>query len=57
MVEEPQTVQSTSAGRSAMSRTAPPVPPPNKTSLRTAVSLPSEPAKKIGQPDKRYIIL
>ncbi|XVF44382.1 hypothetical protein PTKIN_Ptkin02bG0115400 [Pterospermum kingtungense] len=54
IVEEGQTVRSTSAGRSAMSlRTAPPVPPPNKTSLRTAVSLPSEPPKN-RQPEKRF---
>ncbi|XP_022737765.1 coiled-coil domain-containing protein SCD2 [Durio zibethinus] len=53
-VEEAPTVRSTSAGRSSMSlRTAPPVPPPSKTSLRTAASLPLEPPKK-GQPEKRF---
>ncbi|KAG4162730.1 hypothetical protein ERO13_D01G131900v2 [Gossypium hirsutum] len=34
-------------------RAAPPVPPPNKTSLRTAVSLPSE-SPKNRQPEKRF---
>ncbi|KAK8582780.1 hypothetical protein V6N13_069548 [Hibiscus sabdariffa] len=54
LLEEAPTVRSTSAGRSAMSlRAAPPVPPPNKTSLRTAVSLPSEPPKN-RQPEKRF---
>ncbi|XVF02145.1 hypothetical protein REPUB_Repub04eG0150700 [Reevesia pubescens] len=54
LVEEASTVRSTSAGRSSMSlRTAPPVPPTTKTSLRTAVSLPSEPPKN-RQPEKRF---
>ncbi|KAK8625457.1 hypothetical protein V6N13_090329 [Hibiscus sabdariffa] len=54
LLEEAPTVRSTSAGRSAMSlRAAPPVPPPNKTSLRTAVSLPSEPPKN-RQAEKRF---
>ncbi|XWS68750.1 hypothetical protein CRYUN_Cryun04dG0118700 [Craigia yunnanensis] len=54
LVEEALTVRSTSAGRSSMSlRTAPPVPPPSKTSLRTPVSLPLEPPK-IRQPEKRF---
>ncbi|TYH31288.1 hypothetical protein ES288_A01G161600v1, partial [Gossypium darwinii] len=49
LVEEAPSVRSTSTGRSSMSlRTAPPVPPPNKTSLRTAVSLPSEFTSDIG---------
>ncbi|GLT48060.1 hypothetical protein SLA2020_217020 [Shorea laevis] len=41
-VEETSSVRSTSAGRPSMPlRTgAPPIPPPNKTSLRTAVSMP-----------------
>ncbi|KAE8663552.1 Coiled-coil domain-containing protein SCD2 [Hibiscus syriacus] len=52
--EAPPTVRSTSAGRSTIShRMAPPVPPPSKTSLRTAVSLPSEPPK-YRQPEKRF---
>ncbi|KAB2097118.1 hypothetical protein ERO13_A01G140900v2 [Gossypium hirsutum] len=54
LVEEAPSVRSTSTGRSSMSlRTAPPVPPPNKTSLRTAVSLPSE-SPKNRQPEKRF---
>ncbi|XP_021289831.1 coiled-coil domain-containing protein SCD2 [Herrania umbratica] len=53
-LEEAPTVRSTSAGRSPISlRAAPPVPPPSKTSLRTAVSLPSEPPKN-QQPEKRF---
>lgn len=40
-LEEPPSVRSTSAGRSSMSfRNAAPPIPPNKTSLRTAVSMP-----------------
>ncbi|XP_039015320.1 coiled-coil domain-containing protein SCD2-like [Hibiscus syriacus] len=54
LVEEASTVRSTSAGRSTIALPmAPPVPPPNKTSLRTAVSLPSEPPKN-RQPEKRF---
>ncbi|XP_012467083.1 coiled-coil domain-containing protein SCD2 isoform X1 [Gossypium raimondii] len=54
LVEEAPSVRSTSTGRSSMSlRAAPPVPPPNKTSLRTAVSLPSE-SPKNRQPEKRF---
>ncbi|OMO99540.1 hypothetical protein CCACVL1_03743, partial [Corchorus capsularis] len=54
LAEEAPTVRSTSAGRSSMAlRTGPPVPPPGKTSLRTAVSLPSEPPKS-RQPEKRF---
>ncbi|XWS39374.1 hypothetical protein CRYUN_Cryun18bG0047900 [Craigia yunnanensis] len=55
LVEEASTVRSTSAGRSSVPlRTAAPVLPPSKTSLRTAVSLPSEPPKN-RQPDKRVV--
>ncbi|KAE8698862.1 Coiled-coil domain-containing protein SCD2 [Hibiscus syriacus] len=54
LVEEAPTVRSTSAGRSTIShRMAPPVPPPNKTPLRTALSIPSEPPKN-RQPEKRF---
>lgn len=52
LVEEAPSVRSTSTGRSSL-HTTPPVPPPNKTSLRTAVSLPSETPKN-RQSEKRY---
>ncbi|GLT37866.1 hypothetical protein SLA2020_121520 [Shorea laevis] len=55
-VEETPSVRSTSSGRSAMSlrAAAPPIPPPNKTSLRTAVSIPPLDPPKSRPTEKRF---